>query len=114
MAVHRSVVKWFDAKKGYGFIVHPDGGADVFVHYSQIVNDKRFKTLRTGQEVEFQLADGPKGLHARSVIASEDPEEQAPAPREPAFQRGSYRPSGTFNPGSAFSGARAPSRFSRL
>lgn len=68
MSIRRSVVKWFDAKKGYGFIVHPDGGSDIFVHYSAIDSEKRFKTLRTGQVVEFELNDGPKGLHAHNVI----------------------------------------------
>ena len=74
MAVHRSVVKWFDAKKGYGFLVNPNGGSDVFVHYSSIENDKRFKTLRTGQVVEFVLGDGPKGLHAQNVVGLDDVE----------------------------------------
>jgi CspA family cold shock protein len=64
MALSRSVVKWFDAKKGYGFLVHPETGEDVFVHYSQIVSDRRFKTLRTGQHVEYELANGTRGLHA--------------------------------------------------
>ncbi len=68
MSIRRSVVKWFDAKKGYGFIVHPEGGNDIFVHYSAISTDKRFKTLRTGQVVEFELNDGPKGLHAHNVV----------------------------------------------
>lgn len=68
MSTRRSVVKWFDAKKGYGFIVHPEGGTDIFVHYSAISSDKRFKTLRTGQVVEFDLTDGPKGLHAHNVV----------------------------------------------
>ena len=71
MAVQRSVVKWFDAKKGYGFIVHPEGGADIFVHYSTIATDRRFKTLRTGQVVAFELCDGPKGLHAQNVVEVE-------------------------------------------
>lgn len=72
MSTRRSVVKWFDAKKGYGFIVHPEGGADIFVHYSAIETDKRFKTLRTGQVVDFDLDDGPKGLHATNVIPTEE------------------------------------------
>ncbi len=76
MATRQSTVKWFDAKKGYGFIHHPDGGDDVFVHYTQIESDKEFKTLRTGQIVEFELNDGPKGLHALSVNAI-DQEEKA-------------------------------------
>lgn len=67
MAIRQSTVKWFDAKKGYGFIHHPDGGDDVFVHYTQIDTEKDFKTLRTGQTVEFEMSDGPKGLHALSV-----------------------------------------------
>jgi len=72
-----STVKWFDAKKGYGFINHPDGGNDVFVHYSNIESDDDFKTLRAGQDVRFELNDGPKGLHALNVVATEEgtPEE---------------------------------------
>lgn len=77
MALFRSVVKWFDAKKGYGFLVHPETGEDVFIHYSQIVTDKRFKTLRTGQEVEYELVEGPKGLHAASIRPVEDEDEAA-------------------------------------
>lgn len=77
MATRQSTVKWFDAKKGYGFIHHPDGGDDVFVHYTQIESDKDFKTLRTGQTVEFELNDGPKGLHALSVNAIGEEEEAA-------------------------------------
>lgn len=74
MAVQRSVVKWFDAKKGYGFIVHPQGEDDIFVHYSSIDTDRRFKTLRTGQVVEFELENGPKGLHACNVAPFDSPE----------------------------------------
>ena len=72
MITQRSVVKWFDAKKGYGFIVNPQGGQDIFVHYSQIETDRRFKTLRTGQVVEYQLHDGPKGPHAINVSFMEE------------------------------------------
>ena len=75
MSTRNSVVKWFDAKKGYGFIEHPDDGGDIFVHYSAIADDKRFKTLKTGQTVEFELQDGPKGLHAKNVVGLDDGEE---------------------------------------
>ena len=68
----QSTVKWFDAKKGYGFINHPDDGDDVFVHYSQIESDDDFKTLHTGQAVHFELSDGPKGLHALHVHAQDE------------------------------------------
>lgn len=74
MAVRRSIVKWFDAKKGYGFLVHPDGGTDIFVHYSQLVTERRFKTLRTGQVVDFELHDGPKGVHALNVVEVDEPD----------------------------------------
>lgn len=80
MATRQSTVKWFDAKKGYGFIHHPDGGDDVFVHYTQIESDKDFKTLRTGQTVEFEMSDGPKGLHALSVNAMGEEGETASDP----------------------------------
>ncbi len=71
MSTQRSVVKWFDAKRGYGFIVHPDGDADVFVHYSSIQSEQRFKTLRKEQTVTFDLEEGDKGLHAVNVVPDE-------------------------------------------
>jgi CspA family cold shock protein len=77
--MQESTVKWFDAKKGYGFINHPDDGDDVFVHYSQIQTDDDFKTLRTGQTVSFEMNDGPKGLHAVDVVPRDEAEE-APEP----------------------------------
>ncbi len=58
-------VKWFNEKKGFGFIERPDGGKDVFVHYSDIVGDG-FRTLVEGEEVEFTITEGergPKALH---------------------------------------------------
>ncbi len=61
----KGVVKWFDTKKGYGFIEQP-GGDDVFVHYSGIAGDG-FKSLRAGEEVEFEVAKGPKGPQATNV-----------------------------------------------
>ena len=72
MFTQRSVVKWFDAKKGYGFVVNPQGGQDIFVHYSQIETEQRFKTLRIGQVIEYQLHDGPKGPHAAHVSSMDD------------------------------------------
>lgn len=83
MSTRRSVVKWFDAKKGYGFIVHPEGASDIFVHYSAIDTERRFKTLRTGQVVEFELSDGPKGLHAINVIPA-DIMDQPPLDSDPS------------------------------
>ena len=79
MALYKSVVKWFDAKKGYGFLVHPETGEDVFVHYSHIVSDRRFKTLRTGQHVEYELTNGDKGWHAISIRPLDDVDEPSSA-----------------------------------
>ena len=58
-------VKWFNASKGYGFIEYEDG-LDVFVHYSAI-QDSGYRTLEDGQNVEFEIVDGPKGLQATNV-----------------------------------------------
>jgi CspA family cold shock protein len=61
----RGKVKWFNGSKGYGFIAQ-DSGSDVFVHFSAIQGDG-FKTLDEGQEVEFEVVNGPKGLQAANV-----------------------------------------------
>jgi len=59
-------VKWFNNAKGYGFVT-PDGqNEDVFVHFSAIDMDG-YKTLKEGQKVEFEISQGPKGLHAAHV-----------------------------------------------
>jgi len=60
-------VKWFSAPKGYGFIGRDDGEEDVFVHFSAIQMEG-YKRLKEGQEVEFSIEDGPKGLQAANVI----------------------------------------------
>lgn len=62
-------VKWFDSKKGYGFITGEDG-KEVFVHYSGIVKDG-FRSLNEGQAVEFELGDGSKGIQAINVTVAE-------------------------------------------
>ncbi len=58
-------VKWFDSKKGFGFISREDG-EDVFVHYTNITNEG-FKTLQEDQEVTFEITDGEKGPQAINV-----------------------------------------------
>ncbi|MGH9177019.1 MAG: cold-shock protein [Acidimicrobiales bacterium] len=58
-------VKWFNAEKGYGFISQPEG-ADVFVHFSAIQTNG-YRSLEEGQQVEFEVQEGPKGLQAASV-----------------------------------------------
>jgi CspA family cold shock protein len=60
-------VKWFNNAKGFGFIEQPEGGGDVFVHYSAILMEG-FKTLDEGQVVEYELVQGPKGKQAEKVI----------------------------------------------
>ena len=59
-------VKWFNEKKGFGFISKDDGN-DVFVHFSAIKRDG-FKSLEEGDEVEFEVSQGPKGLQATNVV----------------------------------------------
>ena len=61
----KGVVKWFNDAKGFGFIEHTSG-KDVFVHYSVIEADG-FKTLKDGEEVDYEIKEGPKGLHALRV-----------------------------------------------
>ena len=60
-------VKWFNAKKGYGFITPDGGAADVFVHFSALDGDG-YKTIKDGQAVEFETVQGPKGTQAANVV----------------------------------------------
>lgn len=62
------VVKWFNATKGFGFISNQDG-EDLFVHYTNIRESGGFRSLEEGQEVEFTIGEGKKGLQAQDVVA---------------------------------------------
>ena len=64
--MNRGKVKWFNENKGYGFI-EQDSGPDVFVHYTAIEGDG-FRTLSEGEEVEFEMKEGEKGLQASRVV----------------------------------------------
>jgi cold shock protein len=59
-------VKWFNDSKGYGFI-EQENGEDVFVHFSAVQQDG-FKSLKTGEKVEFEIVQGPKGPQASNVV----------------------------------------------
>jgi cold shock protein len=61
----KGVIKWFNDRKGFGFITNEDGN-DVFVHYSGILGDG-FKTVNEGDKVEFEIEQGEKGPRAISV-----------------------------------------------
>ncbi|OHB47086.1 MAG: cold-shock protein [Planctomycetes bacterium GWF2_40_8] len=65
----KGTVKWFDVKKGFGFIQQEDG-SDVFVHYSNI-SGNGFKVLEDGESVEFEVVEGNKGLQAQNVVKAE-------------------------------------------
>lgn len=60
-------VKFFNSSKGYGFITPSDGSEDVFVHYSVIVSDAKYKELHENDKVEYESERGPKGVQATSV-----------------------------------------------
>lgn len=62
----QGIIKWFDNKKGFGFIAPEAGGQDIFVHFSAIEGDG-FKTLQEGDKVEFEVAQSGKGLRAEKV-----------------------------------------------
>ncbi|TCS71583.1 putative cold-shock DNA-binding protein [Sulfuritortus calidifontis] len=63
------IVKWFNDSKGYGFITPDGGGEDLFAHFSAI-NMSGFKTLKEGQRVSFEIAEGPKGKQAANIQAA--------------------------------------------
>ena len=65
-------VKWFNNAKGYGFVVADGRNEDLFAHYSAIQMDG-YRTLKAGQPVQFDIIQGPKGLHAINIQAFGDP-----------------------------------------
>ncbi len=70
-------VKWFNPRKGFGFIIPDDGGNDVFVHYSGIeVTENEFATLHENEKVEYETREGKKGIEAYDVkvIGEAEPE----------------------------------------
>lgn len=74
-------VKWFNTRKGYGFI-STDDGKDIFVHYSNIASDG-YKTLAEGDPVTFDVVDGEKGPRAENVVPKSAPKSES-APKTKA------------------------------
>ncbi len=64
---YKGRVKWFNGQKGYGFIAREDGQGEVFVHFSDIVDQYGYKTLEEGQLVEFKVENTPRGPKAQEV-----------------------------------------------
>jgi CspA family cold shock protein len=64
--MHTGIVKWFNNAKGYGFVVADGNQEDIFVHFSAIAMDG-YRTLKEGQKVQFEVTEGPKGLHAEEI-----------------------------------------------
>ncbi|MFW8590025.1 cold shock domain-containing protein CspD [Glaciecola sp. 2405UD65-10] len=69
-------VKWFNNAKGFGFIVPEDGGEDIFAHYSTIQMEG-YRSLKAGQQVKYDVTQGPKGLHAENIDLASDDDEAA-------------------------------------
>jgi CspA family cold shock protein len=81
-------VKWFNDAKGFGFIQPDGGGPDAFAHFSAIQTEG-FKTLKEGSRVEFELAEGAKGVMATNIQPSGEITHVADTPSSPATDVGS-------------------------
>lgn len=77
----KGTVKWFNNAKGYGFILAEGTGEDLFAHYSSI-SMPGYKTLKAGQEVSYDLIQGPKGMHATNIVPLSSGSEAVPPPEE--------------------------------
>ena len=66
----KGTVKWFNNQKGYGFVCESNKDEEIFAHFSSIEMDG-YKSLKAGQEVDFEINQGPKGLHALNIQLSE-------------------------------------------
>lgn len=84
--MHTGTVKWFNNAKGYGFILPENGGDELFAHYSAI-SMEGYKTLKAGQHVNFDVAEGDKGLHAVAITPAANlaVDISSPANEEPAL-----------------------------
>ena len=82
--LQRGVVKWFNDAKGFGFIEHSTG-RDVFVHYS-VIECEGFKTLKDGEEVDYEIREGDKGLNASRVVRINAPKKAAATTAKPVTQ----------------------------
>ena len=71
-------VKWFNNAKGYGFICPEDGGEDVFAHFTSIAMEG-YKSLKAGQRVDYDINQGPKGLHAINIRSDGENEDSSAA-----------------------------------
>ena len=83
----KGTVKWFNNAKGYGFILPESGDGDLFAHYSSIQMEG-YRTLKAGQEVEFDILEGPKGHHAINIRSQSTDDQTAtvsigPTPDDP-------------------------------
>ena len=74
-----AIVKWFNAKKGYGFLVVDGIDSDVFVHYS-VIEGEGFRTLSQGEKVQADVGDDGKGPRARKVFHIDQPADSAVIP----------------------------------